>query len=146
MRPKHRRVLKSFKDSPSRTVQSGKDDANINVIVKRFGLTGQIKPNNVQPFYGDFSGVDDYQDAHNRLIAAKAAFAELPATTRERFANDPANLIRFVNNNDNYEEAKKLGLLRPVEAVPEPMPVRVIVDPSAPPAGGQGASAPPAKP
>lgn len=144
MRHKYKRVAKSFKNSPSRTIQSGKADADINVIVRRFGLTGQVKPNNLQPFYGDFSEVEDYQDAHNRLVAARESFQALPSDVRERFANDPGNLIRFVNDGRNLEEARRLGLMRPVEPAPEPMAVRVVPDPKAPPAGGQGASAPPA--
>lgn len=131
-----------FTHSVDRTVQSGKDDADINVIVKRFGLTGQIKPNNVQPFYGDFSGVDSYHEAQNMLVAAKQAFAELPSHVRERFANDPGNLIRFVSDDKNLEEARKLGLLRPQEAAPAPMRVEVV-PPAAARAGAQGA--PPAE-
>lgn len=121
-----------FTDSVDRTVQSGKDDADINVIVRRFGLTGQMKAANVEPFYGDFSGVDDYQSAMNMLVRAQRAFDELPASVRNRFANDPANLIRFVNDDANLEEARKLGLLRPQEAPPEPTLVRVV-NPEAPP-------------
>lgn len=117
-----------FDPSESQTVQSAKEDADINVIVKRFGLTGQIKAPNVEPFYGDFSGVDDYMSAQNMLVEAKAAFMELPAAVRDRFANDPAQLIEFVHNDANLEEARKLGLLKPKEAPPEPQMVRIVPD------------------
>ena len=48
---------------PSLAVQSQKDEADINTIVRNFGLTGKL-PANIRPAtYGDFTGVDDYQSA-----------------------------------------------------------------------------------
>lgn len=125
-----------FRDTKDRTIQSAKDDSDINVIVRRFGMTGQIRTANVEPFYGDFSGVDDYQSAMNMLLAAKQSFAELPADVRSRFGNDPALLIDFLHDDANLEEARKLGLCRPQEAPPEPQLVRIVPEvPEAPPGG-----------
>lgn len=130
------RVVVDFSNSVDRTVQSARADADINVIVKRFGLTGQVKAANVEPFYGDFSGVDDYHAAMNLLVKAKDAFSELPADLRERFGNDPGQLVSFVNDDRNLEEARRLGLCKAPEAAPEPQLVRVVPEPpsAAPPA------------
>lgn len=124
-----RNTAKDFSHSVDRTIQSAKNDSDINVIVKRFGLTGQLRLSNVEPFYGDFSGVEDYQSAMNMLLDANRAFMDLPSEVRNRFANDPAKLIAFVNDDANVDEARKLGLLRPQEAAPAPMRVEVVNPP-----------------
>lgn len=116
----------AFDPSDDKAVQSGKDDADINVILKRFGVTGQLPVPNMEPFYGDFSQEVDYQTALNRVLEADTAFSRLPSEVRNRFSNDPLELIRFLDNEDNLEEARRMGLLRPEE--PAPAPMRVVVD------------------
>lgn len=114
-----------------KAVQSGKDDADINVILKRFGVSGSFPVPNVAPFYGDFTEIEDYQSALNRVKEADAAFAAMSSEIRNRFDNDPAKLFDFLDNSDNYDEAGKLGLLEP--KAPEPGPVKVeVVPPAAP--------------
>lgn len=114
---------------PSKAIQSAKEETDINTIVRRFGLTGQL-PKDVQaPQYGDFTGVTDYQSALNAVLDAQAAFAAMPAEVRSRFHNDPGAFVDFCSDPSNRDEAKKLGLLVP-EAVPEPpLEVRVVPDP-----------------
>lgn len=46
---------------PTRAVQSQKEDADINTIVRNFGITGKAPISARVPTYGDFEGVDDYQ-------------------------------------------------------------------------------------
>ena len=110
-----KRTAIDFSASRDRTVQSAKQDTDINVIVKRFGLTNLPKPN-VEPFYGDFSQVEDYRSAIERVRAAEEAFMTLPSATRKRFQNSPVELMEFIADDRNYEEARKLGLLRPEAA------------------------------
>lgn len=98
---------------PSLTQQHFKDDADINVILDRFGQGHEIPKNYRSPQYGDFEGVDDYQTALNAVREAAEAFLELPALVRERFGNDPQQLIDFVGDDKNRDEAVKLGLLEP---------------------------------
>lgn len=98
-------------NKPSKTQQSQKEEADINTIVKRFGLTGQL-PNNVRmPQYGDFTGISDYQSALNAVLAANAAFNQYPAHIRERFRNSPELFVEFCLDENNREEAEKLGLV-----------------------------------
>jgi len=47
---------------PSLTVQSQKEEADINTIVRNFGVTGKVPVGVRTPTYGDFDGVDDYAD------------------------------------------------------------------------------------
>lgn len=96
---------------PSLAVQSAAEEADINTIVRRFGLTGQLPQNVVMPEYADFEGVFDFQSAMNLVLAAERGFMQMPADVRKRFDNDPAQLVAFVSDDANREEAKKLGLL-----------------------------------
>lgn len=109
-----------------KTVQSAKDDADINVILKRFNVGGGLQVPNMEPFYANFGEVDDFQTALNKIMAAEQAFGDLSSDVRNRFENDPAKLISFLDNPDNYEEAEKLGLLR--EKVADPGPQKVVVE------------------
>ena len=108
-------------NSPSRTQQQFKSECDINTILERFNVTGQLPVSSVQPSYGDFSGVFDYQSAANAVIAANQSFAALPAKIRNRFNNDPAALLAFVEDDANAEEAYALGILkRPEPRVESP--------------------------
>lgn len=122
-----------FTGDPGLTVQDGRDDADINVILRRFGITGQMPTARTAPEYGDFTGVTDYQSALDAVMAADDAFMSLPAELRKRFDNDPAELLTFLNDDKNRDEARELGLLAPLPAPREPLDVRVIPDPT--PAG-----------
>jgi phage internal scaffolding protein len=91
--------------------QNFKDECDINHIVRQFGLTGELPGKPMSPQYGDFTGVLDYHSAVNAVLAAQDDFMELPAQMRSRFNNDPAQLIDFLGNEENREEAIKLGLI-----------------------------------
>jgi len=91
--------------------QQFKEECNINNIMEKFGLTGLIPQNPLTPQYGDFSGIYDYHSALNAVIDANEQFGALPAQIRDRFMNDPANLIDFLENPENRGEAEKLGLV-----------------------------------
>lgn len=98
----------------SLTVQSEAEDADINVIVRRFGITGELPTDVRLPLSGDFTQVSDFQSAMNAVNAAQAAFMEFPAEVRARFGHDPANLIAFAEDPANRDEAIQLGLALPV--------------------------------
>jgi len=95
------------------TQQHFKDECDINNILRQFNITGLLPESALSPRYGDFTGISDYQSALNQVIAAEAEFMALPADLRARFANDPAQLIEFLENSDNKNEAIKLGLVNP---------------------------------
>lgn len=99
---------------PTMAQQSFKDECDVNNIIARYTQTGVIPDYLTQAaegVYGDFSEVGDYTDMQNQIIKAKESFAALPSDVRRRFNEDPAQLIAFVRNKDNYDEAVKLGLV-----------------------------------
>ncbi|QCQ84820.1 internal scaffolding protein [Blackfly microvirus SF02] len=94
------------------TQQQFRDEADINTIVARFGLTGELPENGAYPAYGDFETVQDYHGAQNIVRSAAEAFMALPGAVRERFANDPQKLMDFASKPENLPELRKLGLTR----------------------------------
>lgn len=113
----------------SLAIQSARDEVDINTIVRRFGLTGELPSALSLPQSGDFTGAVDFHGAMNLVRSAQEEFLKVPADIRARFGNDPGAFMRFCEDNGNYEEAKRLGLLNPPKAPVEPMAVRVVVDP-----------------
>lgn len=115
-----------FSQVDSRTKQSFRDECDINVLMRRYLSGGMLPPMaNGAGRYGDFSSGVDYLDAQLLVKNAEAEFASLPAHIRDRFRNNPFELLEFVSQPENREEARKLGLLRPeaaaaAQAVSEP--------------------------
>lgn len=115
-------------DQPSQTLQSFKDDADINCIIARFENTGVLVdptvPVSRTPQFGDYSNMPSYQEAQNVIVAANNAFNDLSAKIRERFGNDPAAYFDFVQSlkegSDDYAEAIRLGIIdKPLDRTSE---------------------------
>jgi phage internal scaffolding protein len=98
-------------DDVSLAQQHMKDECDINVIIERFGVTGELPNAPVSPQYGDFSGVTDYHSALNQINATMDDFMALPAKLRVRFDHDPVKLLEFLQNDQNRGEAIELGLI-----------------------------------
>ena len=98
-------------EEPSLAQQHFKDECDINNILRQFNITGLLPENTLSPRYGDFSGIVDYHSALNAVIAAENEFEALPAQLRARFQNDPEQLINFIEDESNREEAINLGLI-----------------------------------
>lgn len=94
----------------TRTQQQFKDEVDINTIVERFGVTGETPPQMTFPNEQDFTEAFDFQTSMNVIVQAREAFMTLPAKTRARFQNDPQQFMEFVHNNENADEAIKMGL------------------------------------
>ena len=104
---------------PSLAKQAFAEEADINTIVKRFGISGEVPQGVETPTYGDFTGVFDFHSAVNVVAAAHESFDAMPAEVRFRFHNDPGAFMDFVHNEANRAEAISLGLVLP----PPPAPV-----------------------
>jgi len=120
----------------SLTKQSFTEEADINTIVRRFNLTGQLPENIRQPVYADFENAFDFHSAMNAIRAAQESFDAMPADLRARFHNDPGEFVDFVNDNDNRAEAEKMGLVlpkTPLEATPDPKTGEITSPPVTPP-------------
>lgn len=125
---------------PSMAIQSAKDECDINVLVKRFGITGSISGVQRPPPLTEFGEIFDFQSAMDTVNAAMRSFNALDADTRYRFRNDPALFVKFcseVNEKGeltNLAEMRKMGLAVPEVPVVVPPPVRVeVINPA--PAG-----------
>lgn len=109
-------------DGPGRTQQQFRDECDINTIVRRFGVTGQLPVPVRLPTYDDFTQVRDFQSAMQAVRDAEESFAALPSDLRSRFANDPQQLLEFLGDAKNRAEAEKLGLVNPAPPPPAPPP------------------------
>lgn len=106
--------------------QSFQEECDINVIVRRFGLTGQLPTGVRAPTYGDFSDVVDFHTAMNAVAQAGEAFDRMPAEIRARFHNSPQEFVEFCSQESNREEASKLGLVVPKAAELVSAPTRGV--------------------
>lgn len=95
----------------SLTKQSFAEECDINTIVKRFGLTGELPQNVTMPQYADFEHVVDFHSALNAVNKANESFMQMPAEIRARFHNNPAEFVDFCFDDANIDEAVKLGLV-----------------------------------
>lgn len=119
-------------DGPGRTMQSFAEEADINTLIRRFGVGNPLPQGVRMPTFGDFTGVGDYQSALNALSAADRAFMSLPAHVRSRFGNDAGAFVEFCSDEGNREEARKLGLLPPLVVEAPVVPPVAPVDNPAP--------------
>lgn len=101
-------------DEASMTQQHFRDECDIDHILKKYSETGFL----VDPLaqrrpakWGDFSSVADYQSAMNKLTSVQEAFDALPSRLRDRFQNDPMQMLAFLEDPENKDEAVKLGLV-----------------------------------
>lgn len=98
---------------PSRTKQSFRDECDINSIMSKWQKHGVLTHlNRFEGSYGDFISAEDYHTSMNQCVAANDAFMSLPSKLRERFLNDPARFLSFVQDPGNRDEMMELGLLR----------------------------------
>lgn len=104
----------------SRTRQSDAEAADINKIVRDFGVTGQLPQGVRVPTYGDFDGVSDYREALEAIRSAEASFMAMPANVRDRFDNDPGAFVAFCSDPANLDEMRKLGLAVPAKVPDSP--------------------------
>jgi len=105
---------------------------DINTIAARFLKTGELPLATRQGFYADTSYLPtDLLAAHEVIREASESFMQIPAKIRERFNNDPSQLLAFVQDPSNREQAIELGLIpKPSQ---EPPKAPSVVPPTTPP-------------
>ena len=106
---------------PTMAQQQFREECDINTIMERFGRTGELIAPIRMPQYGDFDGVNDYHSAMNAIVEAQQTFDSLPAKLRARFSNDPAEFLDFCMNEENRDEAIRLGLVEADIQAPAPV-------------------------
>lgn len=107
-----RRRVTSNTSGESMSHQSFAQESDINFIIKKWSESG-LDPSRQSgaPQYGDFTEFVDYKDACDLVFAAQDEFMQLPSEIRDLFKNSPEELINFVTNPANEEQAISLGLL-----------------------------------
>jgi len=93
------------------------NEVNINQIIARYNKTGVMPSGDVQPSFGDFGSMADFQSAQTLIAQAKQSFDLLPSDLRYRFNNDPAQLLHFFEKEENRLEAVRLGLVNDLSPV-----------------------------
>jgi len=96
---------------PTKAQQHQADEADINTIVRRFGVSGVLPAAARAPSYDDFSEVVDFHTAQLAIRRAQESFMALPADVRTRFDNDPGLFVDFCSEESNREELRKMGLV-----------------------------------
>lgn len=108
----------------SLTQQGQAEEADINTIVRRFGISQQLPVNVRAPILEDFDEVFDFQSAMLAIKSAEASFMSMPASIRASFGNDPQEFVNFCSIEENLPALRSMGLAHPL--APK--------EPSAPPA------------
>lgn len=108
-------------EDESLTQQSFAEDADINVLARRFGMTDAPVPTE---WPGGTDGITslipacaDLRQMLDVIAEGRAAFAALPADVRARFHNNPVVLDHFMQrcaeDEKSYDEGIRLGLIKP---------------------------------
>lgn len=99
---------------PNMAQQQFRDETDINKIMKKYHATGMITHLARNPGrYADLSTIKDYAQSLQTVIDAQGAFNILPSEIRNRFQNDPNQLLAFIADENNREEAIKLKIINP---------------------------------
>lgn len=91
---KHGRRFATDTGSETLTQQQFREEADINTIVRRFGLTGELPQAGGPGMFGDFTGISDLESAIERVDEIRERFAALDPVVRDRFRNDPREMYR----------------------------------------------------
>lgn len=105
------------------TVQAGIEDADINVMMKRFGVTGHFPESPKTPMYGDFTHITDFKTALEAIQTAMDNFMEFPAELRQRFENNPQRMLEYMEAGGSPEALRELMQAKPPLQPTEPPPV-----------------------
>lgn len=96
---------------PSLTVQSFAKDADLNVIAKRFGITDPAQLGSPDPaHFRDTTNDPELRDILELKRQVHDSYLSLSPKLRKRFRS-PAEILEFLEDPDNAQEAVRLGLL-----------------------------------
>lgn len=105
------RIIGIQNEEDSMTDPSFAPECDVNNIVKKYKNTGQITHlAKREGVYADVSTITDLLTATIQVQKASEAFKTIPAELRRKLNEDPAELIEFLNDPKNDEEAIYYGL------------------------------------
>lgn len=112
-------------DCPEETLtqQHFARECDINFMLSQHGVLDQ------QPgsFYCDFETARDLRESLEYLREAEESFLTLPASVRDKFANDPANLLDFISKPENHTRFAEFGLTASMVETRDSTPLDVTV-------------------
>lgn len=102
---------------PSLTQQEFKESCDINNILAKFSVQAQalgvelsqLLPQD-QGTYGDFSNLDDFQTAQNKIAFLNDQFSNLPSHVRRKFGDDLNTFIGAISDPNRIDELGELGV------------------------------------
>lgn len=112
------------------TEQHHKEACDIKNIMRKVEKEGIL--NHVAQYKGEYLNMataTDFREAMTVLADTNSMWETVPSRIRNEFANDPARYLEFMQNPDNYQAIKDLGL--DPSYLPEPPPPSVP-DPAEP--------------
>ena len=109
----------SFIGTKTRTKSEFADEANINTIVKRCMNGAMLPAGNRTPLFGDFTEVADFSSAQILIAEAQSQFELLTSDIREKFGNSVSELMDYLDDPKNLDEAIALGLAPKPESEPK---------------------------
>lgn len=134
-RGKPRSKYQTVNELPSLTVQSERDDADIQVILARFQVEGTARLNESQAMFADITEFTDYADAMRNLRVAEHSFMELPSKVREIFNHDVAEWLDASHDPEKRDALIAAGYLDgPESSGPASPPSSVPATEADPPA------------
>lgn len=102
---------------PSLTQQEFKESCDINNILAKFSVQAQalgVDPSQLMPqdqgSYGDFSNLDDFQTAQNKIAFLNDQFSNLPSSVRRKFGDDLNVFIGAISDPTRVDELGELGV------------------------------------
>lgn len=97
------------------TCQSSKFECDINNLMMKYTENGTVEQYQ-NGFYDDVSDLNlQYHEALNLINTVKDDFSNLSSNIRDKFASNPFELISFLENKENLDEAIELGLVKKPE-------------------------------
>lgn len=108
--------------------QHFKDEMDINTIVRRYGITAGMPFGRDGGMYGDFTGITDFQSAVDLVRDTEIRFMRLPAEVREKFRNNPGEMVRFAQSSspEDFEAIFNKPGPPPETAISQPIAVPPI--------------------
>ena len=111
-KPRRRPHSISFEGTESLTQQEFSAECDVNNIMKNYRTSGMLpRGNPAEPRYG-YAPALDFREALEMVMQQEEQFMELPSEIRQRFDNDPHELLAFLEDPSNLEEARQLGLAK----------------------------------
>ena len=116
---KPREYAFTFK-KPSLVQAQHQSDCDVDNILAKYRKTGMLTHiNKHQGNFGDFTNVDEYNASLERVMQAQQSFDQLPSELRNKFGNDPAQLVQFISDPKNLDDCYKYGLkIKPPDKTP----------------------------